>query len=126
MGVKRLHLPESIEILVPTRDRAGKALSATKQREWKDRLARYLLEALNVTGFQESKREGAWKQEQKDLREYDPATGRLYLVREKCTPCGRAARAPRWRPSGRKERCSWPRWAGPSTRRRWLTRPAMA
>jgi hypothetical protein len=83
VGVKRLHLPEFIEILVPTRDRAGKALSATKQREWKDRLARYLLEALNVTGFQESKREGVWKQEQKDLREYDPATGRLYLVREK-------------------------------------------
>jgi hypothetical protein len=41
------------------------------------------VEALNVTGFQESKREGVWKQEQKDLREYDPATGRLYLVREK-------------------------------------------
>lgn len=81
--MKRLHLPEFIEILAPTRDRNGRALSAAKQREWKERLARYLLETLKVTGFQESKREGVWKQEQKDLREYDPKTDRLYLVRER-------------------------------------------
>ncbi len=79
----RIHLPEFIEILVPTRDRNGRAVSAAKLREWKERLARYLLETLKVTGFQESKREGVWKQEQRDLREYDPKTDRLYLVREK-------------------------------------------
>jgi hypothetical protein len=91
--MKRLHLPEFIEILVPTRDRDGRAVSAAKQREWKERLARYLLETLKVTGFQESKREGVWKQEQRDLREYDPKTDRLYLVREKVhvmrTSCSR-------------------------------------
>jgi len=81
--MRRMHLPEFIEILVPTRDRNGRALSAANQREWKERLARYLLETLKVKGFQESKREGVWKQEQKDLREYDPKTDRLYLVREK-------------------------------------------
>jgi len=89
-----LDLPEFIEVLVPTRDRNGRALSAAKQREWKERLARYLLETLKVTGFQESKREGVWKQEQKDRREYDPQTDRLYLVREKVhvmrTSCTRA------------------------------------
>jgi len=94
LGMKRLRLPEFIEVLVPTRDRNGGALSAAKQREWKGRLARYLLETLKVTGFQESKREGVWKQEQKDLREYDPKTDRLYLVREKVyvmrTNCTRA------------------------------------
>ena len=92
--MERVHLPEVVEILVPTRDRRGRALSATKQREWKERLARYLLETLKVTGFQESKREGVWKQEQTDLREYDPKTDRLYLVREKVhvmrTSCTRA------------------------------------
>jgi hypothetical protein len=81
--MERIHLPEFIEILVPTRDRNGRAISAAKQREWKERLARYLLETLQVTGFQESRREGVWKQEQRDLREYDPKTDRLYLVREK-------------------------------------------
>ena len=91
--MERIRLPEFIEIFVPTRDRKGRALSAAKQREWKERLARYLLESLKVTGFQESKREGVWKQEQKDLREYDPKTDRLNLVRERvhvmrtsCTP----------------------------------------
>ena len=92
--MERLRLPEFIEILVPTRDRNGRALSATQQRAWKDRLAHYLLEILTVTGFQESKREGVWKQEQKDVREYDPKTDRLYLVREKVhvmrTSCTRA------------------------------------
>lgn len=57
-------------------------------------MARYLLETLKVTGFQESKREGVWKQEHKDLREYDPKTDRLYLVRERVhvmrTSCTRA------------------------------------
>lgn len=81
--MERIHLPEFIEILVPTRDRNGRAVGAANQREWKERLVRYLLETLKVTGFQESKREGVWKQEQKDLREYDPKTDRLYLVREK-------------------------------------------
>jgi len=81
--MERMHLPEFIEILVPTRDRSGRALRPAKQREWKERLARYLLETLRVTGFQESKREGVWKREQKDLREYDPKTDRLCLVREK-------------------------------------------
>src|SRR5438445_3934037 len=92
--LKRLHLPEFIEVLVPTRDRNGRALSAAKQREWKERLARYLLETLKVTGFQEWKGEGVCKQEQKDLREYDPKADRLYLVREKVyvmrTSCTRA------------------------------------
>jgi hypothetical protein len=92
--MKRLHLPEFIELLVPTRDRNGRALSMARQREWKERLARYLLDTLKVTGFQESKREGVWKQEQKDLREYDPKSDRLYLVREKVlvmrTSCTRA------------------------------------
>jgi len=92
--MKRLHLPEFIEVLVPTRDRNGRALSAAKQREWKERLARYLLETLKVTGFQESKREGVWKQERKELREYDPKADRLYLVRERVlvmrTSCTRA------------------------------------
>ena len=90
----RIRLPEFIEILAPTRDRNGRALSAAQQREWKDRLTRYLLETLKVTGFQESKREGVWKPEQKDLREYDPKTDRLYVVREKVhvmrTNCTRA------------------------------------
>ena len=81
--MERMHLPEFIEILVPTRDRSGRALRPAKQQEWKERLARYLLETLRVTGFQESKREGVWKREQKDLREYDPKTDRLCLVREK-------------------------------------------
>jgi hypothetical protein len=81
--MKRVRLPEFIEVLVPTRDRSGKALSAAKQREWKERLARYLLETLKVTGFQESKREGVWSQQRTDLREYDPETDRLYLVRER-------------------------------------------
>jgi len=91
--MKRVRLPEFIEVLVPTRDRDRRALSLVKQREWKERLARYLLETLKVTGFQESKREGVWKQQRKDLWEYDPKTDRLYLVREKvhvmrtnCTP----------------------------------------
>jgi hypothetical protein len=92
--MERIHLPEFIEVLVPTRDRNGRALSTAKQREWKERLARFLLESLRVTGFQESKREGVWKQEQKDVREYDPKTDRLYLVREKVhvmrTSCTRA------------------------------------
>ena len=92
--MREVNLPEFIEILLPTRDRNGRVLSAAKQREWMERLARYLLETLKVTGFQESKREGAWKQEQRDLREYDPKTDRLYLVREKLhvmrTSCTRA------------------------------------
>ena len=78
-----MHLPEFIEILVPPRDRNGREVSVAKQREWKGRLAHYLLVTLKVTGFQESKREGVWKQEQRDLRTYDPKTDRLYLVREK-------------------------------------------
>ena len=81
--MKRVRLAEFIEVLVPTRDRDSRALDPGKQREWKDRLARYLLETLNVTGFQESKREGVWNQQRRDLREYDPKTDRLYLVREK-------------------------------------------
>mgnify|MGYP001563398849 CR=1 FL=1 len=92
--MERVHLPEFIEVLVPTRDRNGRALQVAKQREWKERLARFLLETLKVIGFQESKREGAWKQEQKDLREYDPKADCLYLVREKVhvlrTSCTRA------------------------------------
>ena len=77
--MKRLRLPEFIEVLVPTRDRNRRPLTVQEQREWRERLARYLLETLKVTGFQESKREGVWKQEQKDLREYDPNTNRLYI-----------------------------------------------
>ena len=69
MGMTRLRLPEFIEVLVPTRDRNRRPLSAQEQRQWRERLARYLLETLKVTGFQESKREGVWKQEQKDLRD---------------------------------------------------------
>lgn len=81
--MRRLHLSEFVEILVPTRDRNGRVLSATRQREWRGRLARCLLETLKATGFQESKREGVWNQEQKDLREYDPKSDRLCLVKEK-------------------------------------------
>ncbi len=92
--MQRLRLPEFIEILVPTRDRKGRAVSVSKQREWMDHLAGYLLETLKVTGFQESQREGVWKQEQTDLREYDPKTDRLSLVRERVhvmrTACTRA------------------------------------
>jgi predicted secreted protein len=92
--MKRLRWAEFIEVLVPTRDRNGRALSSRRQREWKERLARYLLKTLKVTGFQESMREGVWKQEQKDLREYDPKTDRLHLVTEKVhvmrTSCTRA------------------------------------
>jgi len=62
--MKRRRLPEFIELLVPTRDRNGRALSVAKQREWRERLGFYLLETLKVTGFQESRREGVWKQEQ--------------------------------------------------------------
>lgn len=80
--MRRLRLPEFIEVLVPTRDRAGRALSAAKQREWKGRLAGYLLETLKVSGFQESRREGVWKRRTKDLREYDAKTDHLYLVKE--------------------------------------------
>jgi hypothetical protein len=80
--MKRLHLPAFIEVFMPTRDRAGKALSATKLRHWKDRLTRYLLEDLKVTGFQESKREGVWKKTQRDIREYDPGSDRVVVVRE--------------------------------------------
>jgi hypothetical protein len=81
--MKRVRLPEFVELLVPTRDRNRKTLSAAKQREWKERLSHYLLETLKVTGFQESKREGVWNQQRRDLHEYDPETDRLYLVREK-------------------------------------------
>ena len=92
--MERIHLPEFIEVLLPTRDRNGRPVSAVRQREWKQRLSRLLLETLKVTGFQESKREGVWKQEQKDLREYDPKTDRLYLLRETVhvmrTSCTRA------------------------------------
>ena len=49
--MERILLPEFIEIFVPTRDRKGRALGGVKQREWKERLSRYLLETLNVTGF---------------------------------------------------------------------------
>ena len=56
--MERVHLPEFIEVLVPTRDRNGRALQVAKQREWKERLARFLLETLEVAGFQESKRDG--------------------------------------------------------------------
>lgn len=80
--MKRVRLPEFIEVLVPIRHRNRRALSPAKQREWKERLARYLLETLKVTGFQESRREGVWSQQRKDLREYDPKTDRLYLVSE--------------------------------------------
>lgn len=79
----RTQLPDFIELLVPSRDRNGKALTSVKQREWRERLARFLLESLEVTGFQESKRMGVWKQEQKNLLEYDPSTERLFLVHEK-------------------------------------------
>ncbi len=92
--MERIYLPEFIEIVVPTRDRNGKALSAAKQREWKERLVRFLLVTLKVTGLQESSREGVWKQQQKDLREYDPKADRLYLIRETVhimrTSCSRA------------------------------------
>jgi hypothetical protein len=81
--MERRKLPEFIEVLVPTRDRNGKALSASKQRQWKARLARFLLETLGVTGFQESEREGVWKQKAAELREYDPKRDRLHLVRER-------------------------------------------
>jgi len=70
--MKRVRLPEFIEVLVPTRDRTGKRLSAAKQREWKERLAYFLLQNINVTGFQESRREGVWSQGRQNLREYDP------------------------------------------------------
>ena len=92
--MERVHLPEFIELLVPTRDRSGRALSTARQREWKGRLARFLLEDLEVTGFQESRREGLWKQERKHLREYDPKTDRLSVVCETVhvirTSCTRA------------------------------------
>jgi len=94
LGVERLRLPEFIEVLVPTRDRDGKALSAARQRDWKRRLAGYLLETLKVSGFQESRREGVWRRRTKDLREYDGKTDRLYLVKETVhvmrTSCTRA------------------------------------
>jgi hypothetical protein len=80
--MERTRLPEFIEILVPTRDRKGKALRASLQQEWKNRLTRFLLETLRVTGFQESKRSGVWKRERKEFWEYDPKTDRLYVIRE--------------------------------------------
>ncbi len=81
--MRRVRLPEFIEVLVPTRDRNGRRLSAARQREWKERLAYFLLKSVKVTGFQESQREGVWSQGQQDLREYDPERDRLFLVREK-------------------------------------------
>jgi hypothetical protein len=81
--MKRVRLPEFIEILVPTRDRNGRRLSAVRQREWKERLAHFLLGNIKVTGFQESRREGVWSQGRQDLREYDPDSDRLILMREK-------------------------------------------
>lgn len=81
--MERTRLPDFIELLVPSRDRNGRALTSVKQREWRKRLASFLLESLKVTGFQESKRMGVWKQEQKNLLEYDPSTQRLSLVHEK-------------------------------------------
>lgn len=81
--MERTQLSDFIELLVPSRDRNGRALTSVQQREWRERLARFLLESLKVTGFQESKRMGVWKQEQKNLLEYDPSTERLSLVREK-------------------------------------------
>jgi len=80
--MEHTRLPEFIEILVPTRDRNGKALTAALQREWKNRLTRFLLETLKVTGFQESKRRGVWKRERKELWEYDPEADRLHVIRE--------------------------------------------
>lgn len=81
--MERTQLSDFIELLVPSRNRNGRALTSVQQREWRERLARFLLESLKVTGFQESKRMGVWKQEQKNLLEYDPSTERLSLVREK-------------------------------------------
>lgn len=80
--MERIRLPEFIELLVPTRDRQGKAIGAARRRHWKERLARFLLDDLKVTGFQESRREGVWRQEQKELGEYDPGLDRLVVVRE--------------------------------------------
>jgi hypothetical protein len=71
-SMERTRLPEFIEILVPTRDKNGKAVAASIQREWRKRLTRYLLESLKVTGFQESKRSGVWKRERKKLWEVRP------------------------------------------------------
>ena len=36
-----------------------------------------------MTGFQESQREGVWRSRRRTLGEYDPATDRLLVVREK-------------------------------------------
>ena len=92
--MKRIRLPEFIELFLPGRDRDGRALSAAEQSEWKKRLAGYLLESLGVSGLQESKREGVWRQERRNLREYDPKSDRLYLVKESIlvmrTSCTRA------------------------------------
>jgi hypothetical protein len=57
-------------------------IRASLQQEWKNRLTRFLLETLRVTGFQESKRSGVWKRERKEFWEYDPKTDRLYVIRE--------------------------------------------
>lgn len=73
--------------------KAGRSVSE-RQREWKGRLARYLLETLKVSGFQESRREGVWTRRNKDLREYDATTDRLYVLKETVhvmgTSCTRA------------------------------------
>ena len=92
--MKRVRLPEFIEVLVPTRDRTRKRLSAAKQREWKERLAYFLLQNIKVTGFQESQREGVWSQGRQDLREYDPERNRLFLVREKVNVLRASCTAP--------------------------------
>lgn len=94
--MQRVRLPEFIELYMPTRDRAGQALSAMKLREWKQRLRDYLLDDLRVTGFHESKREGVWRLKPQEIREYDPKTDRLSVVREQVlvlrTSCTRSQR----------------------------------
>jgi len=80
-------LREFVAIRIPTRDRDGKRLPATKRNFWIAQLKHFLLNDLKLTGLEKDEVKGIWR------GDYDPETGQMRIVEEKvlivkgfCTP----------------------------------------
>ncbi|MBI3989764.1 MAG: hypothetical protein HY347_09125 [candidate division NC10 bacterium] len=89
---RRQRFSEYIEVRVPTRDRKGRPVPASKQREWRHRLKDFLLNDLGTTGSEDWEVQATW------VGAYDPGTGtfrqqqeRSLILKAYCTPAQRRA-----------------------------------